>query len=194
MFLQLTYSTTCRVYRKEKKTQTVFTTCGRIVELSLYCFYAEANLSTQEAPAIPTARLSDPSSHRERPPNARTASQETAPSSYGLMLPRSRRLHLRNDIRRVARNGFVFRTPHLLLRVARGGGVRPRIGFVVSKKVSKHATERNRLKRVLREIVRSRQPSLQASADYLFSVRRMPKKDFQTLSGEVEQLLSRSSI
>jgi ribonuclease P protein component len=48
---------------------------------------------------------------------------------------------------------------------------RPRIGFVVSKRISKRAVERNHLKRLLGEAARAYLPGLLPGMDIVFSAR-----------------------
>ncbi|MCA9385510.1 ribonuclease P protein component [Candidatus Dojkabacteria bacterium] len=67
----------------------------------------------------------------------------------------------------------------------------PRFGFVVSKKVHKHAVKRNKIKRQLREIIKELLPTLPQSFEAL--VIPYPKAletSFQELKDDVTKLLS----
>jgi len=57
-------------------------------------------------------------------------------------------------------------TPHFSAHVAPNGQGHPRLGMSVSRKVSKKAVERNRIKRVIRESFRRHQRQLSAT-DYV---------------------------
>ena len=89
------------------------------------------------------------------------------------MLPAAARLRRREDfsaaIRGGSRAGRALLTGHLLVRA---GGAPPRVGFVVSRAVG-GAVVRNKVRRQLRELVRSRLNSLPAGS--LLVVRANPR-------------------
>ena len=76
------------------------------------------------------------------------------------MLKKPNRINKTRDLQKVYRSGKTLHTPALVIKFV--PGLKSRIGFVVSKKVSKKAVERNRIKRALREHIRLSLPSLQA--------------------------------
>ena len=63
-------------------------------------------------------------------------------------------------------------TPLFLLKYIRTGLLHSRYGFVVSKKVSKKATERNKAKRRLRDIVRTSPKIAMQGYDVVFVVKK----------------------
>lgn len=67
------------------------------------------------------------------------------------MFPRSHRLQRSQDILTVFRTGERFRRGPLTIFYCKG--TEPRVTVVVDKKVSKKATDRNRLKRQLRALL-----------------------------------------
>jgi ribonuclease P protein component len=70
-----------------------------------------------------------------------------------------------------------------------------RIGFVVSKRIAKHAVTRNALKRRLSEAVRPLLPELSPGWDLVFSARRETlTADLQTLEQEISALLRRARL
>jgi ribonuclease P protein component len=70
-----------------------------------------------------------------------------------------------------------------------------RIGFVVSKKVSKHAVVRNHLKRLLSEVVRPLLPCLPGGLDIVLTVRNAARDaDILMLKQEVVTLLQRARL
>jgi len=70
-----------------------------------------------------------------------------------------------------------------------------RIGFVVSKKVSKHAVVRNHLKRLLSEVVYSLLPCLPGGLDIVLTVRNSARDaDILMLKQEVVTLLQRARL
>ena len=70
-------------------------------------------------------------------------------------MQRENRLRDRRDFRRVFKYGKSAANRHFVLyaMVKREGGP-PRVGVSISKKVSKHAVDRNRVKRLVKEVVR----------------------------------------
>ena len=72
---------------------------------------------------------------------------------------------------------------------------RLRIGFVVSKRISKRAVERNHLKRLLGEAVRAYLPGLSPGMDVVFSARNAASAaTLQTLAGDIRILLQRAKL
>ena len=77
-------------------------------------------------------------------------------------------------------------TDDLMCVVLKTKEVVSRFAFVVSTKVAKHAVDRNRMKRLLRESIHHLLPSIQPGYDVVF----MAKKNFaETKEKEVEQFL-----
>jgi len=70
------------------------------------------------------------------------------------MLARKFRLRLKNDFKKVFELGKFYPEKFLAIKILSNGSDVPRFGFIVSKKVSKKATVRNKVKRRLRESVR----------------------------------------
>ena len=66
------------------------------------------------------------------------------------MLPRPLRLSAQRDFARVFRKGMSVSTPYFFVRFLPSSLANPRVGVVVSNKISKKATIRNRIKRRLR--------------------------------------------
>lgn len=67
------------------------------------------------------------------------------------MLPAKNRLVKRTDFNNVYRKGIFFAEEPLSLKYVRNDLENSRIGFSIEKKFFKKATERNRMKRLLRE-------------------------------------------
>lgn len=80
------------------------------------------------------------------------------------MFKRANRLAKDKDIKRVFGKGRGLFTPLFSLKYIKTAGV-PRFAIVISTKVSKKATVRNRLRRILRERIRKELGRIQA-ADY----------------------------
>lgn len=91
------------------------------------------------------------------------------------MLPRSRRIFTERDYRRVGRTGRARRGRLLHVRFVNNGLLHNRFGIIVGKRVSKKATDRNRLKRQLRHLV-SRLPKTVEHCDVVIVVQPTAKK------------------
>lgn len=71
------------------------------------------------------------------------------------MLPKENRLTKKAEFAEVLKKGRVLQGPLFGLAVfERGGDLPAKAGIIISKKVSKLATKRNRSKRILRECLR----------------------------------------
>jgi ribonuclease P protein component len=73
-------------------------------------------------------------------------------SSFLEMLKKVNRINKTRELQKVYRLGKTIHTPALVIKFL--AGEKLRTAFVVSKKVSKKAVERNRIKRALREEMR----------------------------------------
>jgi len=70
------------------------------------------------------------------------------------MLPKKNRLQKKKDFEKVFAQGKGFRQDLLFLKAAKNDLGVFRFGIIISKKVSKSAVKRNKVKRRLREIIR----------------------------------------
>jgi len=72
---------------------------------------------------------------------------------------------------------------------------RLRIGFVVSKRISKRAVERNYIKRLLSEAIRTALPRLGVGLDIVVSARQQASTaDLRTLEQDMLALLQRAQL
>jgi ribonuclease P protein component len=70
-----------------------------------------------------------------------------------------------------------------------------KFGFLISKKVLKKATQRNKLKRRLREILREKIEEIKEGVRIVFiALSNLEKKDFKELKGIFESLLKKSRV
>lgn len=97
-----------------------------------------------------------------------------------------------NEFREVLKKGRGFRVESLVLKLLRKEKEK-RFGFLISKKVLKKATQRNKLKRRLREILRERVEKIEDGIRAVFiALPGLEKKDFKGLEGIVEKILKKS--
>ena len=83
------------------------------------------------------------------------------------MLSKIDRLKKKKDIERVFKKGKGFKEEFLTLKITKNNLDQTRFGFVVSRKVSKKATLRNKIKRQLSELVRGKNKKLEKGIDGL---------------------------
>ena len=115
------------------------------------------------------------------------------------MLPRVSRLKRSRDFQAVYKRRASWASPSLVLYVRFRTAREPqtaRLGFVISKKISKRAHDRNRLKRRLREISRLRLlPSAARPYDALIvAPTAAPDADFAQLTAELTSLAKQGGL
>jgi ribonuclease P protein component len=111
------------------------------------------------------------------------------------MLKKEFRLRKQRDFERVFKKGFYFSEKLLALKLVNNDLQISRFGIIVSNKVSKKASKRNRIKRLLRESIRSLQNDIKPGFDCVFVARsEIIDKDFKEVKLSVEKLFKRSGL
>ncbi len=113
------------------------------------------------------------------------------------MLPEINRLQKEKDIERVFKKGRGFKEDFLVLKTLKNDSNKIRFGFVISQKVSKKANVRNKIKRRLSELVRSKLKfkALTNYSDNLFiAVPGLEKKDFWEIEETTNKLFQRAGL
>ena len=111
------------------------------------------------------------------------------------MLPAPNRLKKKLEIEAVFKKGRKLKEDFLILIAAQNGLDRPRFGFVVSAKVSKKATLRNKLRRCLRELVRLRLKKIENGLDMiLIAAPGLEAKDYWEIEGVINRLFQKAKI
>ena len=112
-----------------------------------------------------------------------------------MALKRAARLRKSGDFHRVRQQGRSISSRLLILAWSPNGTGQARIGFVVSKRISKLAVERNHLKRLLSEAVRVCIPEILPGMDIVISARNAASTaTLQTLTGDIRILLQRAKL
>jgi len=110
-------------------------------------------------------------------------------------LNRALRLRKSSEFQRVRQQGRSITSRLLILAWTPNDVARLRIGFVVSKRISKHAVDRNYLKRLLGEAIRPLLPELSPGWDIVLSARRdMLAADLPLLEQDIPVLLRRARL
>jgi ribonuclease P protein component len=113
------------------------------------------------------------------------------------MIARLHRFHGQSGLRAVYRHGQTTRSPHLSLKyLQRPAGRRYRVAIVVSRKVSKSAVVRNRIRRRLYEAVRAYHSGMSGEYDMVITVfnEQVAGIDASSLEKMVRSLLSKARI
>lgn len=109
------------------------------------------------------------------------------------MLSYKNRLIKRKDFEKVRRFGSFLSHGCVAIKILKNGLPETRIGFVAGIKFSKKATDRNLVKRRLREIFRNRLNDFQRGLDIVVMVRRVGKENisFDQLRWDAEQIFKK---
>lgn len=108
------------------------------------------------------------------------------------MLSRQNRLAKDQDIKKVFAQGRSFFNPFLQIRYLKASPA-ARFAFVVSTKVSKQAAKRNRLKRLFRQLIRTKLKNL-ASGDYIFVLKPASATSEQKAAASAVELLTKAEL
>ena len=112
------------------------------------------------------------------------------------MLSKKHRIQKKKDIERIFKEGKSFKESFLVLKTAKNNLNIARFGFIVSRKISKKANVRNKIKRRLRETVRLKMKLLKSNTDNLFiTLPGIEKKErFKDIEETIEKLFKKAKI
>jgi len=105
------------------------------------------------------------------------------------------RLRKNSEFQRVKQQGHSIMSPLLILAWMPNDVARTRIGFVVSKRIAKHAVDRNYIKRLLSEAIRDSLPRLPGGLDIVISARQKANTaDLRILEQDIVSLMRRAKL
>ncbi|HNY36214.1 MAG TPA: ribonuclease P protein component [Candidatus Pacearchaeota archaeon] len=111
------------------------------------------------------------------------------------MLPKENRLKKEKEFEAVFKGGRTLKGKYVFLRYLINGTDKTRIGFVVSKKISKLAVVRNKVKRRMRDIVRLKRNKLKEGLSIVVvSLPSITKMTYKEIKEDLENLLSKGEI
>lgn len=111
------------------------------------------------------------------------------------MLPRSNRLTKKSDFENAFKKGSSFDEKIFFLKLARNDLSYSRFGFVVSRKISKKAVIRNKIKRVLREIIRLELKKIKTGFDAIIIAKPdITEKTYRQIEETIERVLRKSRL
>ena len=112
-----------------------------------------------------------------------------------MALSRVWRLRSNSDFQRVRQQGRSISSRLLVVAWHSNEAAQLRIGFVVSKRISKRAVQRNYIKRLLGEAVRDILSELPANMDIVFTARgQAATADLGALKQDMQALLQRAKL
>lgn len=112
-----------------------------------------------------------------------------------MALSRVWRLRSNSDFQRVRQQGQSISSRLLVVAWHPNNAAQLRIGFVVGKRISKRAVQRNYIKRLLGEAVRGVLSDLPANVDIVFTARgQSATADLDTLKQDMQALLKRAKL
>lgn len=111
------------------------------------------------------------------------------------MLPQKQRLQKEKEIEEILKKGRSQKEAFLLLKSIKNVFENSRFGFIVSQKVSKNASTRNKVKRRLREIIQKNMGEIVSGRDILFiTLPGIDKATFKELEDLTEKLLTKAGL
>lgn len=111
------------------------------------------------------------------------------------MLPKTNKLKKKKDIERVFKSGKGFKEDFLILKMVKNNLKNSRFAFIVSQKVSKKATLRNKIRRRLSELARRHLPPGRPGMDIvIMALPGLEEKDFWEIEETVNKLFARTYI
>ena len=109
------------------------------------------------------------------------------------MLPKINRLKNKKDIERIFKDGKGFKEDFLILKVVKNNSKNSRFAFVVSQKISKKATLRNKIRRRLNELARTKIKGFKKGMDLtLIALPGLEEKDFWEIDETVNKLFKKA--
>lgn len=111
------------------------------------------------------------------------------------MLPSSNRLVRKQDFELIKKEGRKYQSNFFGVLVKSTEENSSRFGFIVSTKISKKAAERNKIKRLLRESIKTFLSEIKPGNDILFLVKKdILNKSFEEISKETKEVLKRANV
>lgn len=113
------------------------------------------------------------------------------------MLSKKYRLPLRTELKRIKKEGILIQGKLFSLLVSRQlkKNQPSRFGFIISTKIHKKATKRNRAKRLLNEASIDLLPQIKPSFDIVFlTKKKIIEADLEEIKKEVKELFTKAGM
>ena len=110
------------------------------------------------------------------------------------MLVQKNRLRKKKDIDMVFKQGDGFKQGFLRIKIRKNNLDTSRFVFVISKKFSKKAVIRNKIRRRLSEIIKAKLLEIKKGIDVIIVVMPGAENDFQKLEQIIDKLFKKAKI
>jgi len=111
------------------------------------------------------------------------------------MLPKENRLKKDKEFEAVFKGGRTLKGKSVFLRYLINGTDKTKVGFVVSKKISKLAVERNKIKRRMREIIRLKKKDIKEGLSVVIvSLPPIKGMGYKEIKDDLENLLTKEEL
>jgi len=111
------------------------------------------------------------------------------------MLPKENRLKKEKEFEAVFKGGRTIKGSNIFLKYLANGTDKTKVGFVVSKKVSKLAVERNKVKRRMREIVRLKKKEIKEGLSIiLIALPSVNNVEYGEIKKDIENLFNKGEL
>ncbi|MFZ3054594.1 MAG: ribonuclease P protein component [Minisyncoccales bacterium] len=111
------------------------------------------------------------------------------------MLPKENRLKKEKEFEAVFKGGRTVKGNSIFLKYLANGTDKTKVGFVVSKKVSKLAVKRNKTKRRMREIVRLRKKEIKEGLSIIFiALPSINNAGYEEIKKDIESILNKGEL
>lgn len=111
------------------------------------------------------------------------------------MLKKTNRIKNKKDFEKIFKKGKGFKEDFLILKIVENNLKTSRFGIIVSQKVSKKATIRNKLKRRLGELIRINLNKIKKGIDgALIALPGLETKDFWELEEVIKKIFKKAGI
>ena len=108
------------------------------------------------------------------------------------MLAKANRLTKEADFKKVARKSKPTHSKYLILKKISAPKSETKFGLVISTKVSKKSTERNKIRRKLRQIIRLNIKRIKPDFQVMLVVKNsILNQDYQSIRKDLEELLKK---
>lgn len=111
------------------------------------------------------------------------------------MLPKAHRLTRESDFKKIAKEAKSVHSRLFLLKKLSSLEKQTKFGIVISTKVSKKATIRNKVKRQTREIIHLNLPQIKPNYKVVIIVKNnIVDKDYQEIEKDLESILKKAKL
>jgi ribonuclease P protein component len=111
------------------------------------------------------------------------------------MLPKINRIKKKKDFEVIFKNSKSLRSNLFILKISQNNLGLSRFGFVVSKKISKKAVVRNKIKRRMSEAIKAQAEKVKSGTDLVFvTLSGIEKKEFSEIKEAINNALLKARL